>query len=451
MTPDDALVRWDEHSFTHALRAVDAARVAAEARRAPDGPLRGLLFSVKDLFSVAGVESCAGSLLLEGWVPAADPPLIAALRAAGAVPFGKGVCAEFGFGIDTENRLDGRVLHFADASVSPGGSSGGDAVAVGAGIVDFAVAGDYGGSVRWPAQATGVLGLRLGTAHRFARGTAVGRLGTLPPGDGTTTSLQASLETAGLMARSAGVLRAVLAALAGRAADAALSSQVAARPARRLVTTDGTEIAPVRPEVAAAMDAARAAASRSGYALIPAPAGLREALREAREVYAALRDATDDHAAVRKLAGRREELLCESTRAVLDAAERTVAEASPATVAWLRRRAVTAGAAVRAALRAAGADALLLPVAPCGPTGFAARIEVAGREVSGADLMAHCRAISLTGLPALSVPVGRAPAGAGVSVQLAGPDGGEDLLCAVAADLEQALERMGDSDCLTHR
>ena len=433
----EALACWERYRFTRALRAVDGGRVTAQARQAPDGPLRGLLFSVKDLFPVAGVESCAGSLLLAGSVPARDPALIAALRAAGAVVFGKGVCAEFGFGVDTENRLDGRVTHFAEPALSPGGSSGGDAVAVGAGMVDFAVAGDYGGSIRWPAQAAGVYGLRLGVAHPFAGAASSGRIGLrVPdggPSDGCVPSLQAKLETAGLMARSPGVLHAVLGALGDRGpGDPGLGFGPLAVRNRRLMVTAGTEIAAVLPEVAAALAAAQAAGTRAGYDLVGAPAELGDALGEAFGVYAALRAATDDHVEVRALAAGREELLCGPTSAVLDQSPRTAIR-SGAELSRLRERAVQIGAAVRAALRRSEADALLLPVAASGPIGFAARVAVAGRLLTATDLMAHCRAVSLTGLPALSVP-GGAAAGR-PSVQLVGADRAEALLCTVAADL----------------
>jgi amidase len=501
----DAVARWQRYAFTRALRAVDPARVAAESAAAPGGPLRGLLFSVKDLFPVAGVESCAGSLLLAGQVPAADYRLLAALRAAGAVPFGKGVCAEFGFGVDTENRLDGRVLHFADPELSPGGSSGGDAVAVGAGIVDFAVAGDYGGSIRWPAQATGVFGLRFGVAHRYAGAAATGRIGLCAPagcwgaeqrcggeqcggercgaGQPASATLQSQLETAGLMARSPAMLRAVLAVLAAAgpgpessggagavagspAADAASAAAATGSPAAmRIVVTDGTEIAPVGPAAATALAAARCAAERAGYRLVPAPDALRAALWAALPVYAALRAATDDHHAVRRLAAGREELLCGPTRAILS--ERTKRERAlpdPAAVTRLRERASRIGAAVRAALRMSGADALLMPVAAHGPTAFGGRAGAGGRTLDVTELMAHCRAVSLTGLPALAVPasalltptlvtptlatptLAAAPTPGGqprwpgtfISVQLVGLDGGEDTLCAIAADLAAA-------------
>lgn len=185
------------------------------------------------------------------------------------------------------------------------------------------------------------------------------------------------------------------------------------------------------PQVAAAVAAAREAAARAGYDLVPASAGLRDALGEAAGVYAALRAATDDHQPVRELAAGKEELLCGSTRAVLDeATERTVAAESPRQVLGLRARAEEIRAGVRAELSAAGAGALLLPVAASGPIAFAARVAVAGRMLDATALMAHCRAVSLTGLPALAMPVA-----SGLSVQLVGLDGGEETLCGLADDL----------------
>jgi Asp-tRNA(Asn)/Glu-tRNA(Gln) amidotransferase A subunit family amidase len=150
MNIDEALERWQEFAWTRAVRAVDPGRIRAEIGTAPDGPLSGTLFTVKDLFPVKGLKSAAGSLVLAGHVPVQETQMIAALRAAGSVCFGKGVCAEFGMGIDTAQRLDGQVLHPFQPDLSPGGSSGGDAVAVATRMVDFAIGGDYGGSIRGP-------------------------------------------------------------------------------------------------------------------------------------------------------------------------------------------------------------------------------------------------------------------------------------------------------------
>ena len=406
---DAALARWDGIRHTRALRAVDADRVVREASAAPAGTLRGLLCSVKDVFPVAGVESCAGSLVLAGTVPDRDPPAVAALRAAGAVVLGKGVCAEFGFGVDTENRLDGRVTHHADPAVSPGGSSGGDAVAVGAGVVDVALAGDYGGSVRWPAQATGVLGLRLGVP----RSPATGRLGA-PSGQ------QKCLEVPGLLAREPEVLRRVL--------DTLGIAVPRSRPTRRLVLPDVDLLGPVDAAVAAAVQAWVRSAARCGYTVVAGRPVLAALLAEAYEVYRRRRELTDTHAGVRALVAGKEDLLCDTTRAVLAAARSSTSAADPAEVAALETRARQIAAAVRAEL--ADADALVLPVAATGAIGFGATVEVAGVPRDATGLHAHLRAVSLTGLPALAVPVAER-----VSVQLVGADGAEHLLCGIAQEV----------------
>jgi amidase len=406
---DIALERWEAVRFTRALRAVDADRIRAEFAASAGRPMHGALFSVKDLFAVRGVESCAGSLLLRGNVPAVDAAAVGRLRSAGATVFGKGVCAEFGFGTDTENRLDGTVLHPDDRGVSPGGSSGGDAVAVGAGVVDMAIAGDYGGSVRWPAQATGVLGLRTGVG-------VVSRAGRIPELDG----LQQRLETVGIMARSTGVLRAALRSI----------STVPPRPTRRtgrLLVCSGEEVAPVLPEVSACLRTAASAAEAAGYAIESAD-GL---LLDAADVYARLRMASDRHVGVRRVAAGREGLLCASTAAVLSSAARHGTDASEARD--LRARAIAIARRVRLALR--DADALLLPLAASPAIGFGDAVEIAGARRDSVDLMAHCRAISLTGLPALSVPFGRSAEGRTISVQIVGPPGADDAICQVAERL----------------
>jgi len=115
-----------------------------------------------------------------------------------------------------------------------------------------------------------------------------------------------------------------------------------------------------------------------------------------------------------------------------------LAPPDPGTVTRLRGRAEQIGTSVREALRAAGADALLLPLSAAGPVRGGARAQIAGQSAAAADLMAHCRAVSLTGLPALSVP-----AGTWTSVQLVGADHGEDQLCTVAAALTAAGLRTG--------
>ncbi len=124
-----------------------------------DGPLAGLAFSVKENIDVRGTPTTFGLL---GDFPDAthDAPHVAHLRAAGAVPIARGNLPDLALRWHTESARYGATINPLDETLSPGGSSGGDAVAVATGMVDFAVGSDYGGSLRVPASVTGVYALR---------------------------------------------------------------------------------------------------------------------------------------------------------------------------------------------------------------------------------------------------------------------------------------------------
>ena len=139
----------------------NARQAAATADASPEpGPLQGVPFVVKDAIAVGGVRATAGSLLLEDFVPARDAPAVGRLRRAGAVFLGKTNLPELALDPDTDNRVFGRTLNPVNEAIIPGGSSGGDAAAVAAGLAPIGLGSDYGGSIRWPAQCTGVVGLR---------------------------------------------------------------------------------------------------------------------------------------------------------------------------------------------------------------------------------------------------------------------------------------------------
>jgi amidase len=136
-----------------------------------DGPLAGVPFSVKENVDVAGTPTTFG---LRGDVPDAvlDAPSVAHLRAAGAVPVARGNLPDLALRWHTESGRHGATLNPHDASLTPGGSSGGDAVAVATGMVAFAVGTDYGGSLRVPASLARVFSLRP-TPGRIAQVSGV--------------------------------------------------------------------------------------------------------------------------------------------------------------------------------------------------------------------------------------------------------------------------------------
>ncbi|MBV8869586.1 MAG: amidase, partial [Acetobacteraceae bacterium] len=126
------------------------------------GPLHGVPVAIKDLVPTAGVRTTWGSLIFKDHVPAQDALAVARLRRAGAIVVGKTTTPEFGQQCLTEAPLFGRTRNAWRADRAAGGSSGGSAVAVAAGLVPIAVATDGGGSTRIPAACNGVVGLKQG-------------------------------------------------------------------------------------------------------------------------------------------------------------------------------------------------------------------------------------------------------------------------------------------------
>jgi amidase len=145
-----------------AERALDEARLedAALARGERPGPLCGLPVVHKDLVPTRGIRTTYGSPIYRDHVPDADALIVERLRAAGAVTLGKSNTPEFGAGSQTFNEVFGRTLNPYDPTKTCGGSSGGAAVALACGMVPIADGSDMGGSLRNPAAFCNVVGLR---------------------------------------------------------------------------------------------------------------------------------------------------------------------------------------------------------------------------------------------------------------------------------------------------
>ena len=142
--------------------ALEAARKAESAvmKGGDTGPLTGIPVSIKDVTSVAGVRTTFGSKLYENFVPVEDDLVVERLKRAGAIIMGKTNTPEFAAGASTFNKIFGITRNPWDTDFTVGGSSGGAAASVAAGMSPLAQGNDLGGSLRTPASFCGVVGLR---------------------------------------------------------------------------------------------------------------------------------------------------------------------------------------------------------------------------------------------------------------------------------------------------
>lgn len=140
--------------------AADERHLSSRAAGAKLPVLHGMPLAHKDLVDVASVATSFGSAALTPTVATEDSPLVAILRRAGAISLGKTQVPEFGLSCHSENNIGPAARNPLDPRLSPGGSSGGSAAAVVAGMIPFAPGSDGGGSVRIPASATGLIGLK---------------------------------------------------------------------------------------------------------------------------------------------------------------------------------------------------------------------------------------------------------------------------------------------------
>ncbi|GAB5377460.1 MAG: hypothetical protein AcusKO_39220 [Acuticoccus sp.] len=165
-----AFVTIDAEGALAAARACDAARAAGT----PQGPLAGVPIAIKDLVDVKGLPTTRGLIRDRENFAAADDPVVARLRAAGAIIMGKTNTPECGFGALCRNAVAGNTVSPAAPTRSSGGSSGGSAAAVAARMVPLAHGTDFGGSVRTPASFCDIVGYRPGPGRIPSTGKPLG-------------------------------------------------------------------------------------------------------------------------------------------------------------------------------------------------------------------------------------------------------------------------------------
>jgi 2-dehydropantoate 2-reductase len=383
------------------LNAVAA--VAGAPRRAPAGPLAGRPVAVKDIIAVRGLPTRCGSPATDETPASADAPLVGRLREAGAEVFAASQCLEFAAGFANPDIGDTRNPR--DQSRTSGGSSGGSAALVAAGVCDLAIGTDTGGSIRIPAAYCGIVGLK--PTYGLVRADGVFPLSPACDHVGTLTATVAD----------AAALLSVLGALP------AGGWQPAGPPGTVGVLTAQLSDPSVTPEVRAAVEGGLAVLAASGWRLLEISAPWLDELARWERVLSVIvaRDAYEVHR------DRDTSRYAAGTRAVLHFG-RSVTPAQY-TQALSDREALTA--AVDASL--AGADML------AGPTvGYCAPHEDPPFGVGDDNGEGRFTGpYNLTGHPAVSIPV-PAP-GLPAGLQLAGLRGRDLALLATAAAAERLL------------
>lgn len=382
-------------------READAEIAAGRYR----GPLHGVPISLKDLIDVRGAPTTAASRVREGHVARTDATIVRRLRAAGAVVVGKTNLHEFALGTTNEDSAFGPARHPLDPSRSPGGSSGGSAASVLADMAYASIGSDTGGSIRIPAAACGLVGLK----------PAFGDV----PTDGVVP-LSATLDHVGPICRSVEDAQILFDVLRGETPSRRSSGPAEAGPHVRRAGARGVRLGLLREYFMARLDAEVA----SGFDR--ACARLRDAGVELHEVAVAhaediasiylhivLSEAASYHATTLE---QRAKEYTPNVRLRLEMGRYILAEDY---VRALRGREILS-AEVDAALH--GCDGLLLPSLAVPATRIGAdTVRVAGSEEPVRNIMLReTQLFNLTGHPAITVPCGTTVDGFPIGAQIVG-------------------------------
>jgi aspartyl-tRNA(Asn)/glutamyl-tRNA(Gln) amidotransferase subunit A len=355
-----------------------------------DGPR----LAVKDLFDTAGVRTTYGSAIFAGHVPAASAEAVTRLQAVGYSTVGKTNLHEFAYGITSDNARYGRVPNPLAADRIAGGSSGGNAAALAAGLADAALGSDSGGSIRIPSACCGTVGFK----PTFG---LVSTAGCFP--------LAPSFDHAGPMARDVVTCELMLAALAPQPAPPALDALDELR-----VGVAWTELADplVRDRVLAA------AAVFPGARPLDLPLSFGTSELFGREVATVHHDLWRDHRdRYSDNVARKVEAAMGVTDAQAAASERVRAEYREQMAALM-----------------AGVDLVLTPtLAMVAPSAALGEPPIRDR------ILQFTYPFNAIGAPALALPCGPAEDGLPASVQLAGRPGDDALVLAAGRLLEAAL------------
>ncbi len=428
-----------------AERALAAARAADEAlEHGEDSDLTGLPVVHKDNFCTAGLKTTCGSRMLADFVPPYDSTATANIAAAGAITLGKTNMDEFAMGSSTEHSHFGTVRNPWDLDRVPGGSSGGSAAAVAAGLIPFATGSDTGGSIRQPAAFCGVTGIK----PSYGR---VSRYGLV--------AFASSLDQAGAIGRSAEDCAWLLKAMSGHDPrdSTSVEREVEDYPALLDLDVGGLKIGLPREYWHGIDEDVAAATMRAVDELIRLGAQVSEVSMPnaplAVSTYYLIAPA-ECSSNLSRFDGVRYGHRCEAPRNLADLYSRSRAEGFGAEV---KRRILVGTYALSAgyyeayygkAMRARhliaddfrrafeSVDVLISPTAPTVAFGVG---EKEGDPIAMYSADVNTVAVNLAGVPAISVP-GESASGLPVGVQMIGRYFDEARLLALAHQLQRATD-----------
>jgi Asp-tRNA(Asn)/Glu-tRNA(Gln) amidotransferase A subunit family amidase len=408
-----------------ARKQAQAAEAAVE-RREELGPLHGVPLSIKSSIEVAGMRCESGSKARAGIVAAQDAPLVSRLRQAGAIILGLTNTPEMLMAWETDNLLYGRTNNPWDLSRTPGGSSGGEAAAIAAGMSAGGVGSDGGGSIRVPAHFSGICGLKP-TPGRIPA------TGHFPVSAGPF----ALVGVVGPLARTVGDLKVLFEVMQGPDDGDPSAAPVPVRWPEadklkqiRIGYFEDDGRTPVTPETRAAVRTAAEALQHAGFQTEPfRPDGLEFTRQLWWKIFGVaggmmLRPMTQKSGAdisplLRQFSSWTAAEPSHTGESLLDT--------------WLQRDAVRAKI-----LRQMREHSILLcPAAAIPAFRHGERSwQIDGQTIRYLDAWSYTEWFNLLGFPAVVVPVGKSPEGLPIGVQIVGRPWEEETVLAVAAELE---------------
>jgi Asp-tRNA(Asn)/Glu-tRNA(Gln) amidotransferase A subunit family amidase len=397
------------------------------ARGETPRPLEGIPLTIKSCIDVAGWPCPAGSLLRKDYFPHTNAPLVSRLEDAGAILLGNTNTPEFLMAYETDNRVTGKTSNPWNPAYSAGGSSGGEAAAIASGCSIGGVGSDGGGSIRTPAHFCGICGLKP-TPGRIPA------TGHYPPGTGAFSWIG----VVGPMARTVAELRALFAVLAGPDPGDAFSAPVPIRDIAaadlrglRIGILENPELGRPTPETLSALRRAAQLLCDLNYRVEPIKL---EKLDQALDLWWFFFGPVIGDLFRETTRGK------ESQLSPMFSAYLEVTQAEPRVTLESFQKACTDRDLVRASLlRQLREVPILLSAVSAAPAfKHGAGNYLRGDPHNYLDTMRFSQWLNLAGFPGLSIPLGQSPEGLPINIQLIGRPHEEELLLAVAEQLEHA-------------